>query len=1022
MGKQTTVQNSFNLGEVSPHALGRFDGEKPIWKMGVAKLENFLNFKIGGAMYWPGTTYVASTKTTNQKIRLESVTYSISQSYVLELGDKYMRFFSNVGGVPGQVIVNASSPIDSYTIFLSNFNGANNQTAYTAETGQVISFFGSAHLDTGTEVVGVPMVAMNGSTDYLNSVFSTSIGSSLLTIEARVRFTATNSNQGILCHNQDGSNYWKLEWNNSSGKLMFSCAGGGGNSITIQQTWSPNTGQTYHVAIIRGWGGDANSWALTVDGTILSTATSNSGTVGLPFGDLRIGLSEAATGRFFNGWIGIPRISIGVARWTANFTPPPFPYGGAANWLTGTSYNVGDYVTHSSTVYLCLVAHTSGTFATDLANGDWTAQTQLEVVTPYALADVFNLQFAGKQDVTYIACSGYAPQKLKRLSATSFTLTPVSFVRGPFLPQNATATTITPSASTGNAITLTASTAIFLAGHVGALFRINSGATTGAVVKITSITSATVAVGDVQLEPDGSAGAIGGTSAYLNWAEGAFSNVQGWPKAVTFHEQRLVYAINDFFYASNSGVYDNFNVGGNGFGTATDSNSYTYQLATDQVATIRWLSSNTSLQVGTTGGTFSAVGGTAGITPTAITVTPDSDYNVYQTQPEKASSYLYYLDGNSFQLRQLVYDLSLSKQKSEDITALADHILRDGSGAVQMAHQKSPNDRLWLVRIDGQLAVCTRDSEQQVLAWSRRIPASSAAGVGVFESVAILAQDGADDQVWVSVQRNINGTVERFIEVFNKELPTNYWDYNNLDASLTFDNPITISGATKANPVVITANSHGFSNGDFVKIDNVVGMTNLNTNVYKVASAATNTFALQDSSGNNIDGTGFSTYLSGGQVRKMATVFSGLSYLNGETVLVQADGVGAATQYTVSGGSITLASRAAVVHAGLGYTGKIQLLPLNPQTKMQKAYLATLRVFKSIGGKLGFVDSFGNVTGLLSLPYPAVGYTANTLYSGDLEMMPNADYNQSTSILIQQDVPNPLFVLAAVTMQEANER
>lgn len=42
-----------------------------------------------------------------------------------------------------------------------------------------------------------------------------------------------------------------------------------------------------------------------------------------------------------------------------------------AAWLTATGYSVGDQVTESSIKYICLVAHTSGTFATDLAAGNW---------------------------------------------------------------------------------------------------------------------------------------------------------------------------------------------------------------------------------------------------------------------------------------------------------------------------------------------------------------------------------------------------------------------------------------------------------------------------------------------------------------------------------------------------------------------------------------------------------------------------------------------------------------------------
>ena len=41
-------------------------------------------------------------------------------------------------------------------------------------------------------------------------------------------------------------------------------------------------------------------------------------------------------------------------------------------WVTATYYNIGDFITHSGQAYICLTAHTSGTFATDFGNGYWT--------------------------------------------------------------------------------------------------------------------------------------------------------------------------------------------------------------------------------------------------------------------------------------------------------------------------------------------------------------------------------------------------------------------------------------------------------------------------------------------------------------------------------------------------------------------------------------------------------------------------------------------------------------------------
>ena len=152
-----------------------------------------------------------------------------------------------------------------------------------------------------------------------------------------------------------------------------------------------------------------------------------------------------------------------------------------------------------------------------------------------------------------------------------------------------------------------------------------------------------------------------------------------------------------------------------------------------------------------------------------------------------------------------------------------------------------------------------------------------------------------------------------------------------------------------------------------------------------------------------------------------ATVFSDLDYLNGETVGVQADGLDIGN-FVVSGGKVTLPTPASVVHVGLRYTGKLQLLPNNPQTKMQKISLSTLRVYKSIGGKLGVVDQFGNLVGagLLALPYLTT--TPLLPSSEDLEIPPDSTFDKNTSVLIQQDAANPFYVLAATQVAEAFER
>lgn len=67
----------------------------------------------------------------------------------------------------------------------------------------------------------------------------------------------------------------------------------------------------------------------------------------------------------------------------------------------------------------------------------------------------------------------------------------------------------------------------------------------------------------------------------------------------------------------------------------------------------------------------------------------------------------------------------------------------------------------------------------------------------------------------------------------------------------------TISGITKADPAVITATAHGYSNGDYVVLT-VQGMHQLDGKVVRVANVATDTFEAE-----GVDSTAFDTFASG---------------------------------------------------------------------------------------------------------------------------------------------------------------
>ena len=75
-------------------------------------------------------------------------------------------------------------------------------------------------------------------------------------------------------------------------------------------------------------------------------------------------LVQRSDGRLNNGSVRPETLSAGTVVLIGKWTP-------RGNWLTATVYAVNDLVTQSNNLYVCIVAHTSGTFASDLAAGKW---------------------------------------------------------------------------------------------------------------------------------------------------------------------------------------------------------------------------------------------------------------------------------------------------------------------------------------------------------------------------------------------------------------------------------------------------------------------------------------------------------------------------------------------------------------------------------------------------------------------------------------------------------------------------
>lgn len=93
---------SFNTGELSPRLSARVDFSK--FKSGVAIMENFIPLAEGGAMRRSGSRFIAEVRDSTAKTRLKDFEFSTTQAYALELGNTYMRFFKEQGQIFSQDI------------------------------------------------------------------------------------------------------------------------------------------------------------------------------------------------------------------------------------------------------------------------------------------------------------------------------------------------------------------------------------------------------------------------------------------------------------------------------------------------------------------------------------------------------------------------------------------------------------------------------------------------------------------------------------------------------------------------------------------------------------------------------------------------------------------------------------------------------------------------------------------------------------------------------------------------------
>ena len=95
MPRQTVAYTNFTAGQLSPRLDGRTDLTK--YYNGAKTISNFTIQPHGGASRRPGTSFVHEVKDSSQAVRLIPFEFSTVQTYVLEFGNQYIRFYKDKG-------------------------------------------------------------------------------------------------------------------------------------------------------------------------------------------------------------------------------------------------------------------------------------------------------------------------------------------------------------------------------------------------------------------------------------------------------------------------------------------------------------------------------------------------------------------------------------------------------------------------------------------------------------------------------------------------------------------------------------------------------------------------------------------------------------------------------------------------------------------------------------------------------------------------------------------------------------
>jgi hypothetical protein len=712
------IQRALTGGELAPSLHARTDFAK--YLTGLRTCRNAIVQRHGGVVNRPGFVYIAGTKTNSARSRILPFVFNSEQTYVLELGDQYIRFIRD-GGQIAVSGVSAWVTATDYVVGDLRSNGGTNyycKAAHTSgagsEPGVGADWQDSWHALSGT-IFEVP-------TPYLAS----DLAAIRITQSADV-LTIVHPSHPVRELRRTGHTAWTL------------------TDVTFGPAIDPPTG-------VSATGGAAS----TGDTFYVVTALTEDGEESLLSDSFELtGFEPTEADPVVVSWTGV----VGARHYNIYRSPDNSTFafvgtvGGRQTAMTDTAWS--DSAEEVNTTFLGAWAAAVGQMRNPLAalsaankpgTNRYTVafESQRQITNaPGGTAD-FRVQLYYKRDAEGRQAAG-APIDLTSITTQFFgTSSWAQHLVEIEVPDNGYTTLeidVVPECKPNT-----------LGGTSAAICRVRATSLRYNRVEWTSDGAPTT------FSDDG----LAADDSYAPPTLRTFANAADkYPSTTTYWQQRHIFANSndepEKIWCSRTGMFKNFTTST----PLSDADCVIFNLAGLEVNAVRALAAFAGkLIVFTSSGEWVIQGDADGVlTPQAINPAQYS-YNgiVEDLAPLILSDTALYVQAQGGSVHDFFLE-ALSDGthfKGNELSLYASHLF-EGYTITEWAYQKKPNSVVWAVRSDGVLLGLTYMREHEIWAWHKHDTD------GVVESVVCVPED-RETALYAVVQRTVNGSTVRYIE------------------------------------------------------------------------------------------------------------------------------------------------------------------------------------------------------------------------------------------------------------------